>query len=249
VIRDEGRGIMPGPSGRKPVVSIVGLLPAVASAAQIVGRDPDVRLLPEEAEALGRVTEQRKWEFAAGRTCARRAMLALGRPASAILVGTHREPVWPQGVVGSITHCRGYCAAAVALEQDVTAMGIDGETHDGLPTGVLEAITNPAELAALGDLPRGHVHWDRVLFSAKESVYKAWFPLTREWLDFTDVFVTVDSSGGTFHGRLLKPVIDMTVPTGFDGRFAVHAGFVLTAVTVVRFRSPVSAVSGRSRQP
>ncbi|MFI5688102.1 4'-phosphopantetheinyl transferase [Streptomyces sp. NPDC051636] len=232
VTRDERRGAMPWPSSRKPAVSIVGLLPAVVSAAQMVGRDSEVRLLPEEAEALGRVAEHRKWEFAAGRTCARRALRALGRPASPILIGTHREPVWPRGIVGSITHCHGYCAAAVALEQDLAAMGIDGEPHDPLPADVLEAITNHAELAAVGDLPRGRVHWDRVLFSAKESIYKAWFPLTRKWLDFTDVFVTVDSSDGTFHGRLLEPVIDTTAPTGFDGRFAVCADLVLTAVTV-----------------
>ncbi|MEU6548995.1 4'-phosphopantetheinyl transferase superfamily protein [Streptomyces sp. NPDC046915] len=217
-----------------PSQSIAGLLPPVARAAQIVGRDSEVRLLPEEAAALGRVAQDREWEFAAGRTCARRAMRALGRPPSAILIGTHREPVWPRGVVGSITHCRGYCAAAVALEQDLASLGIDGEPHDRLPAGVLHVVAGRAEVAALDALPRGRVHWDRVLFSAKESVYKAWFPLTRKWLDFTDVFLTVDSSDGTFHGRLVGPALDTTAPTGFDGRFAVRAGFVLTAVTVAR---------------
>lgn len=217
---------------REPVVSIAGILPAVASAAQIVGRAAEVRLLPEEAAALGRVRKDREWEFAAGRTCARRALRALGRPASAIAVGTHREPVWPRGIVGSITHCRGYCAAAVALERDLAAVGIDGEPHDGLPAGVLEAVTGPAERTALGELPRGEVHWDRVLFSAKESIYKAWFPLTRRWLDFTDVFLTVDASGGAFHGRVLASRVAPTAPARFDGRFAVRGGFVLTAVTV-----------------
>ncbi|MFF4399726.1 4'-phosphopantetheinyl transferase [Streptomyces sp. NPDC001480] len=228
----------------RPSQSIAGLLPAVARAAQIVGRDSDVRLLPEEAAALGRVAEARKWEFAAGRTCARRAMRALGRPAAAIPIGTHREPVWPRGVVGSITHCRGYCAAAVALERDLASLGIDGEPHDGLPSGVLQAVTIPAEAAALDDLPRGRVHWDRVLFSAKESVYKAWFPLTRKWLDFTDVLLTVDPSEETFHGRLAEPALDPTAPAGFDGRFAVRAGLVLTAVTVARSRGAEDRAAG-----
>ncbi|MFJ8363518.1 4'-phosphopantetheinyl transferase [Streptomyces sp. NPDC093984] len=224
------------PSVPEPVVSMDGLLPAVARAAQIVGHDDDVRVLPEEIAALGRVPQARMWEFAAGRTCARRAMRALGLPASPILIGAHREPVWPRGIVGSITHCPGYCAAAVASEQDLAAVGIDAEPHEGLPAGVLETITAPAELAALEDLPSGPVCWDRVLFSAKESIYKAWFTLTRTWLDFTDVFVTVHSPDGSFHGRLLERLADERAPAGFDGCFVVGAGLVLTAVTVARAR-------------
>ncbi|POX42797.1 4'-phosphopantetheinyl transferase [Streptomyces sp. Ru72] len=235
------------PSVPEPVVSMSGLLPAVARAAQIVGHDDDVRVLPEEVTALGRVPQARMWEFAAGRTCARRAMRALGLPASAIPVGAHREPVWPRGIVGSITHCPGYCAAAVALEQDLAAVGIDGEPHEGLPDGVLEAITGPAERAALGDPASGPVCWDRVLFSAKESIYKAWFSLTRTWLDFTDVFVTVHSSDRSFHGRLLEPVVDERAPAGFDGCFVVGAGLVLTAVTVAR-AGPLRSAASRGRE-
>ncbi|MEU7060659.1 4'-phosphopantetheinyl transferase superfamily protein [Streptomyces sp. NPDC046197] len=226
-------------------MSIAELLPAVARAAQIVGHDCEVQLLPEEAAALGRVAEPRKREFAAGRICARRALRALGRPAVAIPIGAHREPVWPQGVVGSITHCPGYCAAAVAPERDLAAVGIDGEPHERLPDDVLGEIASRAELAALDALPRGSVHWGRVLFSAKESMYKAWFPLTFKWLDFTDVSVTVDSSDGTFHGRLLEPAIAGTAPTRFDGRFVVRAGLVLTAVAVARSGPLVPAAPGR----
>ncbi|MFE0331644.1 4'-phosphopantetheinyl transferase family protein [Streptomyces sp. NPDC003753] len=209
-----------------------GLLPAVARAAQIMGHDDDVRILPEEVAALGGVPQARMWEFAAGRTCARRAMRALGLPAAPVLIGVHREPVWPRGIVGSITHCPGYCAAAVALERDLAALGIDAEPHKALPAGVLEAISAPAERTAVEDLPSGPFCWDRVLFSAKESIYKAWFTLTHAWLDYTDVFVTVHSSDGSFHGRLVeRAAADERVPTGLDGCFVVGAGLVLTAVT------------------
>ncbi|WP_200419815.1 4'-phosphopantetheinyl transferase [Streptomyces sp. Y2F8-2] len=220
------------PSVPEPVVSMGGLLPAVARAAQIMGHDDDVRILPEEVAALGGVPQARMWEFAAGRTCARRAMRALGLPAAPVLIGAHREPVWPRGIVGSITHCPGYCAAAVALERDLAAVGIDAEPHKALPAGVLEAISAPAERTAVEDLPSGPFCWDRVLFSAKESIYKAWFTLTHAWLDYTDVFVTVHSSDGSFHGRLVeRAAADERVPTGLDGCFVVGAGLVLTAVT------------------
>lgn len=228
------------PSVPEPVVSMGGLLPAVARAAQIMGHGDDVRILPDEVAALGRVPQARMWEFAAGRTCARRAMRALGLPTAPVLIGAHREPVWPRGIVGSITHCPGYCAAAVALERDLAAVGIDAEPHEALPAGVLEAISAPAERAALEALPSGPVCWDRVLFSAKESVYKAWFALTRTWLDFTDVVVTVHvvtvhASDGSFHGRLIeRAAADERAPTGLDGCFVVGAGLVLTAVTMAR---------------
>ncbi|UXY23938.1 4'-phosphopantetheinyl transferase superfamily protein [Streptomyces cynarae] len=228
------------PSVPEPVVSMGGLLPAVARAAQIMGRDDDVRILPEEVAALGRVPQARMWEFAAGRTCARRAMRALGLPTAPVLIGAHREPVWPRGIVGSITHCPGYCAAAVALGRDLAAVGIDAEPHEALPAGVLEAISAAAERAALEALPSGPVCWDRVLFSAEESIYKAWFALTRTWLDFTDVVVTVHvvsvhASDGSFHGRLIeRAAADERAPTGLDGCFVVGAGLVLTAVTMAR---------------
>ncbi|MGR6974782.1 4'-phosphopantetheinyl transferase family protein [Streptomyces cynarae] len=223
-----------------------GLLPTVARAAQIVGHDDDVRILPEEVAALGRVPQARMREFAAGRTCARRAMRALGLPAAPVLIGAHREPVWPRGIVGSITHCPGYCAAAVALERDLAAVGIDAEPHEGLPAGLLQAISAPAERTALEDLPSGPLCWDRVLFSAKESIYKAWFTLTRTWLDFTDVFVTVHSADGSFHGRLIeRAAAGKTAPAGLDGCFVVGGGLVLTAVTVARVRPLRSGVGDR----
>ena len=66
-------------------------------------------------------------------------------------------------------------------------------------------IARPEELphaaAVRADVP--HVHWDRLLFSAKESVYKAWFPLARRWLGFEDAVVMIDPSAGTFQARLL----------------------------------------------
>ena len=85
-------------------------------------------------------------------------------------------------------------------------MGIDAEPHDVLPKGVLDAISLPAERSAIGALPRG-LHWDRILFCAKEATYKAWFPLTQRWLGFEDAHITfdVDASGDTGALRVADP--------------------------------------------
>jgi 4'-phosphopantetheinyl transferase EntD len=161
----------------------------------------------------------------------------LGHAPTAIRPGPKREPLWPGGVVGSITHCVGYRAAAVAPSVVMASIGIDAEPHGALPEGVEEAIALPVERAMLDALYQVHpgIHWDRLLFSAKESVYKAWYPLTGRVLGFEDARLTIDPHRETFEARLLVPGVrrDGRTPlTGFTGRFSVRDGLILTAVTV-----------------
>src|SRR3984957_6533699 len=105
---------------------------------------PD-ELLPEEFACLGRVVPKRYREFATGRTCARQALGILGFPRSPILVGPSRQPLWPPGAVGSITHCTGYCAAAVGRREDYRAIGIDAEPNEPLSQDVLELVATVEE--------------------------------------------------------------------------------------------------------
>jgi 4'-phosphopantetheinyl transferase EntD len=213
---------------------IENLLPTVAACVAVWGDDPKADLLPEEEVQLGQVVEARRREFATARTCARLALRKLGLPVSPILRGVEREPLWPPGVTGSITHCRGYRAAAVARQADVLALGIDVEIHDQLPAEVLEQISAEQERVWLSEAPEG-IHWDRLMFSAKESVYKAWFPLTHQWLDFQDVMVTFDPVKGAFYAQLLiaRPVIAGCDLTDFTGAFLVQDGFVFTTTALI----------------
>jgi 4'-phosphopantetheinyl transferase EntD len=185
----------------------------------------DAVLFPEEAALIRNAVEARRREFATGRLCARRALSRLGVPASPLLSGAHREPVWPSGVVGSITHCAGYRAAAVATDQQLAAIGIDAEPDEPLPAGVFDAIATGDEVAAVKELPPG-VAWDRLLFCAKESVYKAWFPIAQRWLGFEDAVVTLGPS--TFTAEILVPGPLSRV----TGRWLAGRGLVLTAVAV-----------------
>jgi len=205
------------------------LPPQVASSAL---RDDDLagRLLPEEAALLGRACGERQREFTAGRHCARQALSRFGVEPGPILRGPRREPVWPAEIVGSITHCRGYRAAAVGRATEVKTIGIDAEPHEPLPAGVANYVLGDAERAWLTRAPAG-IHWDRLMFSAKESVYKAWFPLTGKWLGFDDAIVSVDPDTGTFAAELLTACRSVT---GFSGRFLVADGLVLTAIAELR---------------
>src|SRR5882672_7976907 len=91
--------------------------------------DPHAAPLPEEEALIDGAVAPRRSEFATTRSCARQALHRLGVPEGPILRGPKREPLWPPGIVGSLTHCTGYRAAAVARASDVLAIGIDAEPH------------------------------------------------------------------------------------------------------------------------
>jgi 4'-phosphopantetheinyl transferase EntD len=175
-----------------------------------------------------RAVPRRRAEFALGRHCARTALARLGASDGPLLSGSRREPLWPEGFRGSITHCDGYGAAAVARARDVASVGIDAELHGPLPEGVLALVADADERGWIAGRTGDGVSWDKVLFSAKESVYKAWFPLTGRWLGFEEAHLTFDPEAGTFRADVLVPA----ERARFDGRFAVGGGLVFTAATV-----------------
>jgi 4'-phosphopantetheinyl transferase EntD len=213
-----------------------GLVPATVAVAESWSDPVGVVLYPEEeriaVDALGR----RSRDFVTGRQCAHTALQRLGVPPAPILSGAGGAPQWPSGVVGSITHCPGYRAAAVARFADVVTVGIDAERCEALPAGVLTLVSLAQEREQVTGLAdrSSVVPWDKLLFSAKESVYKAWFPLTGRWLGFTGAHVTIDADTGTFDARLLVPgpTVGGRVLTGFTGRWLARDGLLVTAVAV-----------------
>jgi enterobactin synthetase component D / holo-[acyl-carrier protein] synthase len=184
---------------------------------------------PGAADVISSARRMRQVEFATGRSCAREALRRLGMTVGAIPVGTAREPVWPDGVVGSITHCPQYCAAAVAPRPQLDALGIDAERNRPLPDGVAERTCLPSELAGLSAEPG--VSWPAVLFSARESIFKAWYPIARRWLDYHDVLVTVDLARREFTAKPLRLDLgrDACTLARLQGRFAWSAAHVFTA--------------------
>jgi 4'-phosphopantetheinyl transferase EntD len=198
--------------------------------------DLDTELFPEEEAVVGQSVEKRRREFTTARACAREALGRLGQPPRPILSGPKGEPLWPPGIVGSITHCDGYRACAVAPASELIAIGVDAEPDLPLPDGLLGDIALPEERELLRDLARQApgTHWDRLLFSIKESIYKAWFPLAECWLGFEDAVVAVDWARQSFAARVLVPgpVIDGRELRSFHGRWLVADGLVMAAIAV-----------------
>jgi len=214
------------------------LLPGSVVTVEAHGGDAlgdGISLYPEEEAVIARAVDKRRREFTAARGCARAAMEKLGVPPGPVLPGERGAPRWPDGLVGSLTHCRGYRAAVVAPVSAVSRLGIDAEPHAALSPGVLRRTASAGELRHLAELRADHpaVHWDRLMFCAKEAVYKAWFPLTGRWLDFLEADVAVDPGAGTFRARVLVPgdCADGRVLTGFDGRWHVADGLVVAGIT------------------
>jgi 4'-phosphopantetheinyl transferase EntD len=157
------------------------LLPEAVVVVETRG-DRDEALLPGEEAALAGVKDaRRRREYVTTRACARAALERLGLEPVPILSGRQGEPLWPDGVTGSLTHCPGYRAAAVVRTTDHAAIGIDAEL----------------------DGP------DRLIFSAREAVYKACGQTAEE----------VEIGDGTF-----------TAPAhALHGRWLIRDGLVLTA--------------------
>jgi 4'-phosphopantetheinyl transferase EntD len=207
------------------------ILPPAVAAEETFGDDPAADIFPEEQAVIAKAVAKRRQEFITGRACARAALARLGLPPGPILRGERGEPQWPAGVVGSITHCAGYRACAVARRRDVLTIGLDAEPHGPLPGGVLDAVAAPPEQARLRELTAAHpgVHWDRLLFSAKESVYKAWFPVTGQWLGFADAAIDFSPDRDRFTARILAADAPISF---FEGRWLVAHGLLATAIAV-----------------
>ncbi|MEU3727655.1 4'-phosphopantetheinyl transferase superfamily protein [Streptomyces sp. NPDC031705] len=205
--------------------------PGVASA-EAFGDTARTPLLGAESEIVSNAVEKRRQEFATVRRCAREALADLGIAPVPILTGERGAPVWPEGVIGSMTHCKGYRAAAVTRSSDILTVGIDAEPHLPLPKGMLDLIALPAERRRTAELSRlePEVHWDRLLFCMKECVYKAWFPIARRVLDFGHAEITIDYDG-TFSARLLKT--DPAFPGNlWSGRWLIDQDLIVAGITV-----------------
>jgi enterobactin synthetase component D len=222
---------------------------ALPASVQIVGRsvsvgdfDAEQHLLPP---ALSRASPKRKTEYLAGRQCAAEALLAAGCiGAAAPGMDQDRLPVWPAGWLGSITHSNGRAIAAAGNAAQSRLLGIDVERliDPALVDGIGALVTLEGELALLtgqvfGDIPGYNLSQAlTILFSAKESLYKALYPEVRRFMDFSAARV-----GAWMPGVLELRLVEDWHPEWRAGsmlqvRYALHGDCVYTVLHLA-FRS------------
>ena len=212
------------------------ILPADVESQECFDEASGGVLFPEEEKIIAHAVESRRRQYVAVRCCARACLARLGYARVPILPGVGGAPTWPAGVLGSMTHCAGYAAAAVGPLSRISAIGIDAEPDAPLPEGVLDLVATPAERdrLAVTQLEPDSPNWDRLLFSAKEAVYKAWFPLTGEWLDHEEVEILFDPQDGTFAALLSRHglIVHGRQVRCLRGRWVGKQGILLTAVVL-----------------
>lgn len=192
----------------------------------------DDTLHPLELPAVSRAVEKRRRDFVAGRTCARRALRKLGFDDVAIPVGEKREPLWPEGVVGSISHTSGFCGVAVARRSDVKGLGFDVECVVDVKLELRSHIASEVELENLHRAVGGERARALALaFSAKEAFFKYQFPLNQQWLGLLDVEIRADTGG--FLVVPNRDVANVCVQGAMiRGSYKFFEGYVLTAIEV-----------------
>jgi 4'-phosphopantetheinyl transferase EntD len=185
-----------------------------------------------EQRHVAQARDIRRREFFAGRACARTAMKMLGLPAMAVPVAQDRAPVWPTGLVGSISHCETLCVAAVARADDgYLSIGLDIEPAQDLPDDILDTVCTIAEIEWLARQPlarRGLLA--RLIFSAKECTYKCQYPLTRRLVDFHAFEVDVHEE--TFTATFMMSVGQFRPGDRLTGRFLLSDGYIACAMAL-----------------
>jgi 4'-phosphopantetheinyl transferase EntD len=203
------------------------LPPGVAAAVRDPGGDLPAPL-PEESVALSpRAVDKRRREFAAGRAAARDAMGQLGLDPAPVVAAEDRAPIWPDGLVGSISHCRDCAIAAVAQERDIRSLGIDVEQGTPLEARLLPSICSERERAWLraGDQP---LLLAKLVFSAKEAAYKCQYPLSRRLFGFDAMELDVDLERRRFTAVFTQDQGPFSRGYSIQGRFAIGAGVIIT---------------------
>jgi 4'-phosphopantetheinyl transferase EntD len=227
------------------VSSLKSLLPRpVSIEAMVITADCERGLYPTESAAIENAVAKRRREFAAGRVCARNAMVRLGIQACPIPVGAMGEPVWPDGVKGSITHDGGYAIVGLAAANDIGLLGIDLARSDPLG-GLTKLICTDDEIA---DMPRWRSSFRdcdpfKVVFSLKEAVYKCLFPIVRRIFDFHDVTVRLDSEDETAEIELGNRPMFSRLDASLNARYRVLDGYVFSIVW-----TDTSAAASRTKE-
>lgn len=214
------------------------LLPSDVMVAELRGKSDSVDIYPEERAYLQRCSDKRINDFVAGRLCAKQALHRLGISNFPLLVGKNREPIWPDNVVGSITHTDDFIAAAAAYSNTVSSIGIDVEQIIDNANELLDIVTTASEKQWLLALPAAQQPLLlTLLFSAKEAFYKCQYPLTNQWLDFHDVVFdhqSFDTNNNFFNIAFANPENQTLSTYSLSAKYHFNAHHVYTAISLTQ---------------
>jgi 4'-phosphopantetheinyl transferase EntD len=221
-------------TGRVLRPELRALFPASVTGMEL--SDPELAepLWPEELAAIERAVDKRKREFTAGRSCARRALAALGIAPVPLLARDDRSVGWPEEAWGSITHTDGLCAAVAARRSHVAGLGIDAEVRRRVSEKLWKQIANAREIDWFRAAPDALAAAERatLLFSAKEAFYKAQYCVSQTFVGFHEAELRFDEQGQ--FEVTLQCEVGTFFPAGstFHGRYALLDAHVVTGLVI-----------------
>ncbi len=185
--------------------ALVRLLPQGVCSAVVSKTETPASLWPAENQAIARAVPERQREFALGRTAIRQALARLHHPAVEIPMGSDRAPIWPKGIVGSLTHDQDHCIALVGHAAEFRAIGTDIEGALPLAPALLDTVCLPEEKAWLrGHSPQESALLAKRIFSAKEAAFKCQYPLTKAMFGFERIAISLDPAHGRFSATFVE---------------------------------------------
>jgi 4'-phosphopantetheinyl transferase EntD len=175
--------------------------PGVAMGYRVIAPQDEDSLLPEELVSFQKSVRQVRRQSGAARNVARSLLEGLGFSRAALPRSVSGSPIWPLGIVGSLSHDETVAVAAIARTEHYSALGIDIEPAVPLPPDLARLVATPKEC---GRYPVS-VTESRILFVIKESIYKALNPIDGLFLDFQDIEIDLNAKRGqTRHGRSIE---------------------------------------------
>lgn len=194
-------------------------------------------IFEEEQKLIERSCKKRRQEFKAGRIQAQNILRRLGVKRSPILSGKLRDPLWPEGIVGSISHCDKYCLVAAAKTKDYCSIGIDIENNDPLPGDLERFVCTPIEIEWIRSLKGKDslLSWSKIIFSAKESAYKCISPILQNFIDFKEAQITFTWPGTAFKVNIASKYENSSTfyhSSYINGAFQIIDGYVFTMATL-----------------
>lgn len=191
-------------------------------------------LYPEEEVCVEKAAAKRRREFTAGRICARRALARLGIQAFPLLNDKDGYPLWPDGIVGSISHSNRLCAAVFARKERFKGIGLDIERVREVSPRCVNYICSPPERERWGrTFFTKQPEMAALVFSAKECFYKCQYPVSRQWLGFKAVEIFIERDTRTFEVSILQDIGEIFEKgERFRGKYAFHRGYVFTGMVM-----------------
>ncbi len=190
----------------------------------------DVKFL----EHLERAVDKRKSEFLAGRYIAKKTLNDLGLADVDIPVGENRSPVWPAGIVASISHTKTKAFCAASMNSVYSKVGIDIEDVMSLKTAgnIKSSIISESEEVYLRTLELDFIQALTLVFSAKESLFKALYPTVKKYFGFSAAEVVEISLSKQFFKLRLCESLEQTLAIDriFHGWFSCNDTEILTLI-------------------